>query len=80
MLQTVEGILEVDGQIRWLEPLHAAKPSRVIMTLLQDHNGAAQVKGNAGQALHSLRKNRLPDAARPSVAEIEAHITETQAI
>ena len=78
MLQTVEGILDVDGQIRWLEPLHVEKPSRVIVTLLQDHNGSSQVKGNAGDALQSLRKNRLPDAARPSVAEIEAQITEAQ--
>lgn len=78
MLQTVEGIIDVDGQIRWLEPLRVAKPSRVIVTLLQEYNGASQVKGNAGQALQSLRKNRLPDAARPSVAEIEAHIIEVQ--
>jgi len=78
MLQTVEAIIDVDGQIRWLEPLRVTKPSRVSVTLLQDHNGAAQVKGNAGQALQSLRKNRLPDAARPSVAEIEAQITEAQ--
>lgn len=34
MLQTVEGILDVDGQIRWLELLRVAKPSRVIVTLL----------------------------------------------
>ena len=32
MLQTVEGIIEVNGQIRWLEPLRVAKPSRVLVT------------------------------------------------
>lgn len=78
MLQTVEGIIDVDGQIRWLEPLRISQPSRVIVTVLQDHNGVPQPKGNAGKALRSLRKNRLPDAARPTVAEIEAQITEAR--
>jgi hypothetical protein len=78
MRQTVEGILDVDRQIRWLEPLHVARPSRIIVTLLQEHNGTSPVKGNAKQALQSLRKNRWPAAARPSVAEIETQITEAQ--
>ena len=78
MLQTVEGVLGIDGQIRWLEPLRVAKPSRVIVTLLQDNDSASQSKGNAEKALQALRKNRLPDAARPTVAEIEAQITEAR--
>ncbi len=78
MLQTVEGIIDVDGQIRWLEPLRVSQPSRVIVTLLQDHNNASQSKGNAEKALRSLHNNRLPDAARPTVAEIEAQITEAR--
>ncbi len=78
MLQTVEGIIDVDGQIRWLEPLRVDKPSRIIVTLLQENNGASRLKGNAENALQSLRKNRLPDSARPSVMEIEAQITEAR--
>lgn len=78
MLQTIEGVLDVDGQIRWLEPLRVAKPSRVIVTLLQDSDNASQSKGNAEKALQSLRKNRLPEAARPTSAEIEAQITEAR--
>lgn len=78
MLQTVEGILEVDGQIRWLEPLHVKHPSRLIVTVLPEHNGAADAKGAAGKALQNLRKSRLPESARPSLAEIEAQITEAR--
>jgi hypothetical protein len=78
MLQTVEGIIDVDGQIRWLEPLRVSQPSRVIVTLLQDHNNVSPAKGSAENALQSLRKNRLPDAARPTVVEIEAQITEAR--
>lgn len=78
MLQTVEGIIDVDGQIRWLEPLHVKQPSRIIVTVLQEHNGAPEAKGNAGKALRNLRKNRLPESARPSVAEIEAQIIEAR--
>ena len=78
MLQTVEGIIDVDGQIRWLEPLRVKQPSRIIVTVLQEHNGTAEAKGNAGKALRSLRKNRLPESARPSVAEIEAQIIEAR--
>ncbi len=76
MLQTVEGIIDVDGQIRWLEPLRVDKPSRIIVTVLQESHGTPPLKGNAENALRSLRKNRLPASARPSVTEIEAQITE----
>ena len=78
MLQTVEGIIDVDGQIRWLEPLRVSQPSRIIVTLLQDHDSASPSKGKAERALRSLRKNRLPEAARPTVAEIEAQIIEAR--
>ena len=78
MLQTVEAELDVNGQIRLLEPLHVTKPSRVLVTLLQETNSASQSKGNAAVALKFLRENRLPDATRPSVEEIEAQITEVR--
>ena len=71
MLQTVEGIVDVDGQIRWLEPLRVVKPSRVLITLLPDAN---ESEGNIA-ALQAFLQN--PDFVnRPvgSVEEIEAHI------
>ena len=77
MLQTVEGIIDVDGQIRWLEPLRVAKPSRVLITLLPDANGSpVEPEGNIA-ALQALLKN--PEFVnRPigSAEEIEANTQE----
>ncbi len=78
MLQTVEAELDVNGQIRWLEPLRVTETSRVLVTLLQKINGAAPPQGNAAKALEFLRANRLPAEARPSVEEMEAQITEAR--
>jgi hypothetical protein len=36
MLQTVEAEIDVNGNIRWLEPLPVTKPSRVLVTLLEE--------------------------------------------
>ena len=77
MLQTVEGMIDVDGKIQWFEPLRISEPSRIIVTLLQGNNGA-ESKGKVEKVLRTLRENRLPDAARPTVAEIEAQITEAR--
>lgn len=78
MLQTVEVEIDVDGSVRWLEPLHLSKRSRGYVTILQEPNGISPSQGNAAAALKFLRENRLPDAARPSVEEIEAQIIEAR--
>jgi hypothetical protein len=75
MLQTVEGIIDVDGQIHWLEPLHVAKPSRVLVTLLPDTNGSHVEPEDNLAALQAFLQS--PDFVnRPigSAEEIEAQI------
>ena len=36
MLQTIEAEIDVNGKIRWLEPLQITKPRRVLVTLLAE--------------------------------------------
>lgn len=77
MLQTVEGIIDVDGQIRCMEPLRVAKPGRVLVTLLPDTNGArVEPEGNIA-ALHAfLQSTDFVNRPAGSAEEIEARIQE----
>jgi hypothetical protein len=76
MLHTVKAEVDVDGNVQLLEPLHVTKLSRALVTLLDKQNGSTSQKGNAADMLKFLRENRLPEASRPSEAEIEAQILE----
>jgi hypothetical protein len=78
MLQTVEAEVDIDGSVRLLEPLRVTKPSRALVTLLDPEHGSVSHKGNAAAVLTFLQESRLPDDARPSAEEIEAHILETR--
>ncbi len=75
---TVEAELDVDGAIRWQESLPITKPSRVLVTLLEETNGTAARQGNAAAMLEFLRNHRLPESARLSAEEIEAQIEENR--
>ena len=77
MLQTVEGIIDVDGQIRWLEPLHVDKPSRVIVTFLQDSNGSRiEPEGNVVALQAFLQSPEFVHRPVSSAKEIDKHIQE----
>jgi hypothetical protein len=77
MLQTVEGIVDVNGQIRWLEPLRVAKPSRVLVTLLPDSNGThSEPAGNIVALQAFLQSPEFVSRPAGSAAEIEAQIQE----
>jgi hypothetical protein len=76
MLQTVRAEVDVDGNVRLLEPLNVTKTSPALVTLLDTENGSGSLKGNVIELLKFLRENRLPEEARPKVEEIEARITE----
>ncbi len=47
MLTTIEAEIDVDGNIRLLEPLKVKKKSRVIVTLLDSANIPKQASGSA---------------------------------
>ena len=76
MLHTVEAEVGIDGSVRLLEPLPVAKPSRALVTLLE--NVSAAQNGNAATMLKFLRENRLPTSSRPSEFEIEAQVLEAR--
>jgi hypothetical protein len=78
MLQTVEAEINTDGTIRWLEPLPVTKPSRVLVTLLEEKNGAAANQGNAAQLLEVLCSPEFTNRRSYSSEEIEAQIQENR--
>ena len=75
-MQTVEAIIETSGEVRLLEELRVTKPTRALVTVLE--NGDSSIKGNAGQMLEFLQNNRLPVEARPNAEEMEAQIEENR--
>jgi hypothetical protein len=77
MLTTVKAEVDVGGNVRLLEPLEVSKPTRAIVTLLEE-NGERDRKGNMASVLAFLRDHRLPEDSRPSAEEIEAQITEAR--
>ena len=74
MLQTVEAEVDVKGNVRLLEPLTLDKPTRALVTLLEEPANPGAGNGNAGEILAFLRSHRLPEESRPSAEEIEAQI------
>jgi hypothetical protein len=78
MLQTVEAEIDVDGNVRLLEPVKVSKPTRALVTLLEDTTSPVTEQGNATRVLAFLQSHRLPEEARPSVEEIEAQIAEAR--
>lgn len=77
MLQTVEGIMDVDGQIRWLEPLRVTKPSRVLVTILPDTNGShIEPEGNIAALQAFLQSSDFVNRPIGSAEAIEAQIQE----
>ena len=77
MLQTVEGIIDVDGQIRWLEPLRVAKPRRVLVTLLPDTNGSrVEPEGNIAAVKAFMQSPEFVNRPVGLAEEIEANIHE----
>ena len=78
MLQTVEAEIDVNGNVRLLEPLRVTRKMRAIVTVLEVTNDGSEEKGNSKKILEFLRNNRLPESSCPGVEEIEAQILEAR--
>lgn len=76
MLQTVEAEIDVNGNVRLCEPVKLTKPTRALVTLLEETDESITGKGNAAEILAFLRANRLPLEMRRSAEEIDAQIEE----
>ena len=75
MLQTVKAEIDVNGNVRLLEPINIGKPTRALVTLLDEtveqvqERADIQTRGNAAAALEFLRTHRLPKARGLSAEE-----------
>lgn len=76
MLLTVEAEIDVNGNVHLQEPIIVTKPTRAIVTLLENERVATAHKGNAAELLAFLAANRLPKELRQSAEEIDAQIEE----
>jgi len=78
MLQTVQAEVDVDGNVRVLEPLHVTKPTRALLTLLEDASAPAEHQGNAAELLKLLRSPEFANRRSYTAEEIEAQIEENR--
>ncbi len=78
MLQTVEAEVDVNGNVRLLEPIKVSRTTRAILTLLESTGSPIKDQGTATAVLEFLRSNRLPIEAKPSEEEIGAQIEEAR--
>ncbi|MDQ3131806.1 MAG: hypothetical protein M3Q99_13740 [Acidobacteriota bacterium] len=78
MLQTVEAEIDVDGNVRLLEPLRVTRKARAIVTVLEETNGAQESKGNARQVLELLKSPEFANRKSYPAEEIEAQINEAR--
>lgn len=78
MLQTVEAEIDVDGEIRLLEPVRVTKKTRAIVTVLEETNGKIKRKGNSKGILELLRSPEFANRKSYSTEEIEARIEDAR--
>ncbi len=78
MLQTVEGVIDADGNVRLLEPLRVTKETRAIVTLLEENNGSSEEDGNSKRLLALLKSPKFADRKSYSAEKIEAQIEEAK--
>ncbi len=76
MLTTVEAEIDVNGNVRLLEPLSLSKKSRAIVTILEEKNGES--KGTGNKILELLRSPEFANRKSYSDEEIEAQIKENR--
>lgn len=71
MSHAIPAILEPNGQIRLLEPIRVAVPTRVMVTLPESPKSSP---GDTQTLLRLLREHRLPREAKLTAEEIDAQI------
>ncbi len=73
MLTTVEAEIDVNGNVRLLEPLSLSKKSRAIVTILDEQNG---VQDNGNKLLELLKSPEFAHRKSYSTEEMETRIEE----
>jgi hypothetical protein len=78
MLQTVEAEIDIYGNVRLLEPLRVTKPTRALLTLLEDTTAPAEDQGNVAELLKLLQSPEFANRRSYPPEEIEARIQENR--
>jgi exonuclease V gamma subunit len=78
MLQTVEAEIDIDDNVRLLEPLRVTRKARAIVTVLEESNGGAEKKGNLKKILELLKSPEVANRKSFSAEEIETQIEEAR--
>jgi hypothetical protein len=78
MLQTVKAEIDVDGNVRVLEPLRVTKPTRALLTLLDDTIAPTEDQGNAAELIKLLGSPEFANRRSYPPEEIEAQIQENR--
>jgi hypothetical protein len=78
MWQTVEAEVDIHGNVRLLEPLRVTKPTRALLTLLEDTTAPAEDQGNVAELLKLLQSPEFANRRSYPSEEIEAQIQENR--
>ncbi len=76
MLQTIEAIIETSGEVRLLEELRVTKPTRALVTLLE--NGDSANKGNVSSMLELMQNPEFKNRRSYPAEQIETQIDDAR--
>ena len=77
MLQTIEAEIDVNGTVHLREPIHITKPTRALVTLLEDVTPKTET-GNVAELLKVLHSPEFANRKSYTAEEIEAQIKENR--
>ncbi|MCP4701014.1 MAG: hypothetical protein GY862_29800 [Gammaproteobacteria bacterium] len=81
MLQSIEAIIEKNGAVRLLEPVHPKQAMKVIVTLLEPvvvKNQEVKQAGHVSQILALLNSSLFQNIPPGNINEIEAAVRENR--
>lgn len=78
MLQTLEAEIDVNGNVHLREPVRITKPTRALVTLLEEIPASTSSQGNIAAVLRLLRSPEFANRKSYSAAEIDAQIEENR--
>ena len=79
MLQAIEAEISPDGQVTLLEPVHLARWSRAVVTILAPIDETARKRGSAAALLSILDRSEFADAVPGDPERMEREIAANRA-
>ena len=78
MLQTLEAEIDVNGNMHLREPVRITKPTRALVTLLEEAPAISSGQGNVAEVLRLLGSPEFANRKSYPAAEIVAQIEENR--